>query len=85
MARRLSGVGGGFTESRLSYVLVTANTWFGPIGEFNLTVDKGAVSNFVSFCGEGVTKTGPTTFELTYRDFYPERDLEILFVTPVGR
>lgn len=85
VARRLSGEGGGFTESRLSYVLVTANNWFGPIGEFNLTVDKGAVSNFVSFCGEGVTKTGPTTFELTYRDFYPERDLEILFVTPVGR
>ncbi|MBN9000477.1 MAG: DUF4424 family protein, partial [Rhizobiales bacterium] len=33
-----------------------------------------------SFCGEGVKKTGPTTFELSADDFYPEDDLHLLIL-----
>jgi len=67
-------------ESRISYILTTAQNWYGPIGTFHLTIDKGRSENLVSFCGQGVTKTGPTTFELTAKDYYPERDLDVLIL-----
>ncbi|WP_421857962.1 DUF4424 domain-containing protein [Oricola sp.] len=70
----------GYTEARLSYVLTTGANWAGPIGDFRLVVDKGSTKNLVSFCGEGVKKTGPTTFEMRKKDFWPERDMHVLFV-----
>ncbi|KGF66800.1 hypothetical protein LL06_26095 [Hoeflea sp. BAL378] len=73
-----------YVENWISYILMTGNNWAGPIGSFTLTVDKGDPKNVVSFCGEGVTKTGPTTFEMKKTDFYPERDLEILLLVPAG-
>jgi hypothetical protein len=69
-----------FWESNISYILTTGKNWFGPIKRFHLTVDKGSTANLVSFCGDGVTKTGPTTFELVYEDFYPQTDLKILLL-----
>ncbi len=67
-------------ENRIEYILTTAANWAGSIEKFHLTVDKGAPGNLVSFCGEGVKKTGPTTFEMTATDFYPEKDLSILIL-----
>ena len=68
-------------EGRLAYILTTGGNWAaGSIGKFKLTVDKGHANSLVSFCGKGVRKTGPTTFEMTAEDFYPERDLDILFL-----
>lgn len=69
-----------FTEAWLSYVLSTGSNWAGSIGMFRVTVDKGEESNFVSFCGEGVTKTGPTTFEMVETDFHPWKDIDVLFL-----
>lgn len=69
-------------ENRVEYILKTAANWAGNISKFHLTIDKGAPDNLVSFCGDGVKKTGPTTFEISKDDFYPERDLDILIVTP---
>lgn len=69
-------------ENWISYVLTTGANWMGPIGKFKLIVDKGEPDNYVSFCGTGVTKTGPTTFEMTATDFYPEKDLDILLLVP---
>nr|WP_316657133.1 DUF4424 domain-containing protein [uncultured Gellertiella sp.] len=69
-----------YYEKWLSYILTTGGNWAGPIGTFHLTVDKGKPDTYVSFCGDGVKKTGPTTFELTKTDFYPERELDILLV-----
>lgn len=66
----------------MEYVLRTANSWAGPIGKFRLTLDKGAVNNVLSFCGEGVKKTGPTTFVTEIDNFVPTQDLKILVVTP---
>ena len=49
-------------EQRLDYVLTTGGNWaLGTIGDFKLTIDKGDPENLVSFCGENVKKTGPTT------------------------
>ncbi|WP_417582617.1 DUF4424 domain-containing protein [Pelagibacterium sp.] len=69
-----------FTESWLTYILSSGANWAHSIGTFRLTVDKGSEDNFVSFCGEGVKKTGPTTFEMVQEDFYPWQDIEVLFV-----
>jgi len=84
VARRLAEAdpetGPYYTEAWLSYVLTTGANWAGPIGTFRLIVDKGSTDNLVSFCGEGITRTGPTTFEMVREDFWPERDLDVLFV-----
>jgi hypothetical protein len=71
-----------YVENWISYILMTGNNWAGPIGKFTLTVDKGKPESIVSFCGEGLKKTGPTTFQMQKTDFYPERDLEILLLVP---
>jgi hypothetical protein len=70
-----------FYESRISYVLTTGGNWAtGAIGDFTLKVDKGDPAALVSFCGQDVRKTGPTTFEMTAKDFYPEHDVDILIL-----
>lgn len=71
-----------FYEKWMSYILTTGANWGGTIGKFKLTVDKGDTKNYVSFCGQNVRKVGPTTFEMTATDYYPEKDLHILLVVP---
>jgi hypothetical protein len=70
-----------FTESWLSYILTTGGNWgFGAIETFRLVVDKGSTDNLVSFCGDNIRNIGPTTFEMTATDFWPERELDILIL-----
>lgn len=71
-----------FIEKWLSYILTTGANWNGPIKSFTLTVDKGDPAYFVSFCGQGVKKIGLTTFQMTAKDFYPEKDLHVLLIGP---
>lgn len=78
------GQGPRYTEHWIEYVLVTGGNWKKPIGDFRLTVDKGAASTLVSFCGDGVRKTGPTRFEMRKTNWRPEKDLSILFLKPYG-
>lgn len=82
--KRAGAANGGFPnmfESRISYILTTGGNWAtGAIGDFTLKVDKGDPEAIVSFCGTGVRKTGPTTFEMTAKDFYPEHDVDILIL-----
>lgn len=67
----------------IQYVLKTANSWAGPIKHFRLTLDKGEEANVISLCADGVTKTGPSTFQIDKTDFTPDKDLNILLVEPV--
>lgn len=77
---------GGAWEQRIDYILTSGGNWAnGVIGTFHLTVDKGATNTLVSFCGTGVEKTGPTRFEMTTTDFYPEKDIHILLVQPAAQ
>lgn len=69
-----------YYENWISYVLTTGGNWAANIGKFKLTIDKGKADSLVSFCGEGVKKTGPTTFEMNAEDFYPQKDIEILIL-----
>ncbi len=79
--RRLAKVGeyATGTGTQLDYILTTANTWRGPIGQFHLTVDKESTESIVSLCRDGIHKTGPTTFEWSAQDWTPQRDLSLLF------
>ena len=69
-----------FFERRIAYVLTTGANWAGPIGDFRLTVDKGAPDSLVSFCADGVRKIGPTLFEVRHANFTPTRDLHVLIL-----
>jgi len=69
-----------FFERRIAYVLTTGANWAGPIGDFHLTIDKGAPDSLVSFCADGVKKTGETRFEATAKNFTPTRDLNVLIL-----
>lgn len=69
-----------FYEKRIAYVLKTGANWAGPIGDFHLTVDKGAANSLVSFCADGVKKIGPTLFEVRHANFTPTQDLHILIL-----
>jgi len=72
-----------YYESRIAYILTTGGNWAaGTIGKFKLTVDKGNAKALVSFCGDNVKKVGPTSFEMTAKDFYPEHDIDILLLEP---
>lgn len=44
---------------------------------------NGSERNLTSFCGKDVRKTSPTTFEMRATDYWPERNLEILLLTPI--
>jgi len=72
-----------FSERSIAYVLSTGANWAAPIGEFHLTVDKGEPTNLVSFCAEGVKKTGPTRFEVRHTNFTPSADLKIVIFVPI--
>jgi hypothetical protein len=69
-------------EQRVGYILTTGGNWRSPIGDFRLVIDKGAPSNLVSFCGEGVRKISPTRFEIRRKTWRPDRDLKVLIVGP---
>lgn len=79
-AAAVGAKGYGFGERRIGYVLTTGSNWAGPIKSFKLTIDKGQPDTLVSFCGEGVRKISPTTFEMTKSDYWPQADLEVLLL-----
>ena len=81
--KRYPDQGYAFSEQSFEYVLTTGANWAEPIGEFKLTVDKGAPENLVSFCGDDVRKTSPTTFEVRHEAFVPKRDLAVLILLPI--
>lgn len=74
-----------FSETWISYILTTGGNWAGNgIETFRLVIDKGDEKNLVSFCGEGVKKIGPTTFEMVKENYWPQQELEILILVRQG-
>jgi hypothetical protein len=74
-----------YTEQRIGYILTTGGNWAAPIGDFHMTIDKGAAANLVSFCGTGVRKTSPTTFEVRYANFTPTSEVAVLILKPYAK
>lgn len=69
-----------FTEQRIEYILSTGANWKAPIGDFRMVIDKGDSTSLVSFCGQGVSKIGPTQFEVRYHDFTPTKEVSVLIL-----
>jgi len=77
-ARALHLSGAAYEPAYIDYVLTSGANWKGPIGDFTMTIDKGTAQNIVTFCGDGVRKIGPTTFETHKVNFTPTRDVKVL-------
>ncbi len=87
-ARRAMGKGDlspALTEQRIEYILTTGGNWKAPIGDFHMTIDKGDPAALVSFCGEGVVKTGPTTFEVRHANYMPTQEVSVLILKRLGK
>jgi hypothetical protein len=74
-----------YSEQRIDYILKTAANWSGPIGSFELVVDKGSPDALVSFCGKNVKKISATQFQMQQKDFSPEGNLAILILNKIGK
>lgn len=60
------------------YILSTANTWKGPIGQFHLTLDKLDPKAVLSLCWKGtLMKSGPSTFDFSAANFAPTQDIHM--------
>ena len=75
-------MGTGLSEKRISYVLVTGAHWAGPIKDFRLVIDKLKPDHLISACGP-FKKISPTQFEVRLKDYFPERNLEVLVLEPL--
>ena len=68
--------------SFVKYILMTANTWNGPIKDFELIVEKPPGIS-VSFCWDGpVERLDKSHFRAAAHNFTPKRNLEIGFSYP---
>ncbi|EKD41473.1 MAG: hypothetical protein ACD_73C00708G0002 [uncultured bacterium] len=65
----------------MGYILTSGANWKGPIGEFNLIIEKKKQTDLVSLCINGIKKTGPTRFEVHQKDFLPKKDIQLLFLS----
>ena len=74
-----------YSEERVDYILKTGANWSGPIGNYELTIDKGAPDALVSFCGKNVKKISATQFQLQQKDFTPEGNLSVLILTKIQK
>jgi hypothetical protein len=63
----------------LRYVLMTANTWDGPIRNFKLRLEKGDRDHLFLCTDLNLKKTAPGVFEASKRDFRPKSDLRIAY------
>lgn len=72
-----------YSAYTIGYMLSPTNNWEGPIDNFRLVVDKGAETSFVSFCGQGVTRSSNTEFEMTTHNFYATGGIDVVIFYPV--
>ncbi|MEO6395132.1 MAG: DUF4424 family protein [Devosia sp.] len=80
------GRGVAYEVQTLSYILTTAQYWKGPIGEFNLTVQKeqpdpvnGIAGTVLAFCGMRDAVETEKDFRLSQRDFAPKNDISVVW------
>ena len=80
-----SDFGSPFEEERIGYVLKTGANWSGPIRDFRLVVDKGAVANLVSFCGEGGRRSRRRSSRSASATSPAKDDLYVLILKPIPK
>ena len=47
-----------------------------------LVVDQGEPENLLAYCGDRMRRIGPSRWEFRRRNWRPDRDLDLLIVTP---
>jgi hypothetical protein len=70
-----------YEVATVGYVLTTAKYWKGPIGEFNLTVEKPNADDLAAFCPLDAKKVSSTRFEWQAKNLTPDKDLSAVFYT----
>jgi len=70
-----------FQSNEINFILKTANAWHKPIGEFTLVLQTLKPENLVSLCIDGIKQTSATSFEVTKRNFAPDKDIKVFFLT----
>ena len=76
----------GYEILTLGYITTTAKYWKGPIGQFNLSIDKQPLSpadqlvgTEISFCNMPAMSETPTGFTWSAKDYAPDKDINIVF------
>ncbi len=77
-------LGGAWSSTTVTSNISGAN-WKSPIGDFKMTIDKGAANRLVSFCGDGVTKISPTQFQVHHANFTPTKNVAVLILMPLSQ
>jgi hypothetical protein len=65
----------GYNEFRIAFAGLPNAT---PVKNFSVTIDKGATTAIVSFCGDDVKKISPTRFEMRKTNFAPTGPINIV-------
>lgn len=71
---------------RVDYILTTANTWSGPIGDFRLRLRKSQPAELVLLCFPGkFRKLDALTVEVQLQDFQPRSELRVIFLNTLAK
>ncbi len=68
-----------FRVHDIHYILETARSWAGPIGDFTLIVEHGPEDVAIASCFDGLTETAPGRYEFHAEEYVPQSDLAVLF------
>jgi hypothetical protein len=85
--RRTNGVAEdarNYSASYVDYILTTATHWRGAIGRFRLVAEVPNEHDAVFVCLPGAVRVAPNRIEAEITDFWPERELSVLFVHLYG-
>ncbi len=72
-----------YTSSTVEYILKTGANWSGPIRKFNLVVEASSPADYAFLCLNGANRISRSRLEFAQDDFWPQQDLDILFIEPV--
>jgi hypothetical protein len=67
-------------ERTISYILTTGNNWRGPIRDFVLSVEADSPDDIVLTCMPGLKKVEATRYEANFKNYRPDRELELLIL-----
>lgn len=67
-------------QTYFGYVITSGANWAGPIGRFDLVIDKAYPDNLVSFCADGLKKISSTRYEVKKTNYMPDRNIDVLIL-----
>lgn len=68
-------------SGKVEYILTTANSWAGPIGDFTLRLKKSHPAELIALCFPGaVRRVDPLTLEIHLKNFTPSKELRVIFM-----